>query len=80
VTEPKEGVYCVAPAAPIVAAEETVAVSPEVSYSSGKVPGVIAVDAQRTSGCPPTDFEVDTYATLGTASTASGFAFTIVVP
>ena len=78
VTEPKEGVYCVSPAAPIVAAEETVAVSPEVSYSSGKVPGVIAVNAQRTSGCPPTDFEVDTFTSGGAAS--SNYAFTIVVP
>lgn len=79
VTEPTAGVYCVAPAAPIVPAEETVAVSPEVSYSSGKLPGVVAVNAQRTGGCPSTSFEVDTYAPGGTAPT-SGYAFTIVVP
>ena len=36
------------PLAPINAAEETVAVSPEVSYSSGKLPGLVAVNAQRT--------------------------------
>jgi hypothetical protein len=79
VSEPASGVYCVAPAAPINAAEETVAVSPEVSYSSGKLPGVVAVNAQRTGGCPATDFEVDTYAPGGTTPT-SGYAFTIVVP
>lgn len=78
VSEIKEGVYCLAPAAPINAAEETVAVSPEVSYSSGKAPGAIAVDAQRTGGCPATDFEVDTYTPAGVLS--SNYAFSIVVP
>jgi Collagen triple helix repeat (20 copies) len=73
------GVYCVTPAAPVNAAEETVAVSPEVSYSSGKLPGVVAVNAQRTNGCPSTSFEVDTYAPGGTTPT-SGYAFSIVVP
>jgi hypothetical protein len=43
------------------------------------VPGVVALNAQRAH-CAPSDFEVDTYAALGTASTTSGFAFTIVVP
>jgi hypothetical protein len=78
VSEPAAGVYCVAPAAPINASEETVAVSPEVSYSSGKQPGIVAVNAQRTGGCPATDFEVDTYTLTGVAS--SNYAFTIVVP
>lgn len=78
VSEPSPGVYCLAPAAPINAGAETVAVSPEVSYSSGKQPGLIAVNAQRTNGCPATDFEVDTYTPAGAAS--SNYAFTIVVP
>jgi hypothetical protein len=78
VSEPSPGVYCLAPAAPINAATDTVAVSPEVSYSSGKQPGVIAVNAQRTNGCPATDFEVDTYTPAGALS--SNYAFTIVVP
>jgi hypothetical protein len=70
-----------APAAGINGGADAAAVSPEVSYSSGGVPGVIALNAQR-SHCTsaPSDFEVDTYATLGTATTTSGFAFTIVVP
>jgi hypothetical protein len=79
VSEPTLGVYCLAPASPINAAAETVAVSPEVSYSSGKQPGIIAVNAQNTGGCPTTDFEVDTYAPGGSTPT-SGYAFTIVVP
>jgi Collagen triple helix repeat (20 copies) len=73
------GVYCVTPAAPINAAEETVSVSPEVSYSAGKLPGIVAVNAQRTNGCPATSFEVDTYAPNGTTPT-SNYAFTIIVP
>jgi hypothetical protein len=81
VTEPTVGVYCVTPAAPINAAEETVAVSPEVSYSSGKLPGIVAVNAQRTGGCPATAFEVDTYSPEKTpAALATGYAFTIIVP
>ena len=54
-------------------------VAPEVSYSSGKQPGVIAVNAQRNGGCPATDFEVDTYTPAGVAS-SSNYAFTIIVP
>jgi len=79
VTERSMGVYCIAPAAPVVAAEETVAVSPEVSYSSGKLPGLITVNAQRTGGCAASEFEVDTYTTSGT-TLSSNYAFTIVVP
>jgi hypothetical protein len=79
VSEIKEGVYCVAPAAPINAAEETVAVSPEVSYGSTKLPGLIAVNAQRTGGCPATDFEVDAYESGG-AKLSSNYAFTVLVP
>lgn len=73
------GVYCVAPAAGIDAAHETAAVSAEVSYSSGRTPGVIAVDAQH-SNCPAGDFEVDTYASAGASTPSSGLAFSIVVP
>jgi hypothetical protein len=72
------GVYCLAPAAPINANEETVAVSPEVSYSSGKAPGVIAVNALRTGGCGAGTFEVDTFTQAGAPS--SNYAFTIVIP
>jgi Collagen triple helix repeat (20 copies) len=79
IAEIKEGVYCLSPAAPITATEETVAVSPEVSYSSVKLPGLISVNAQRTGGCPSTDFEVDTYEPGG-AKLSSNYAFTIVVP
>jgi hypothetical protein len=72
------GVYCVSPAAPINADEETVAVSPEVSYSSGNAPGAIAVNAQRSGGCAAGTFEVDTFTPAGAPS--SNYAFTIVVP
>jgi hypothetical protein len=78
VSEIKEGVYCIAPAVPINAAEETVAVSPEVSYSSGNLPGLVAVNAQRTGGCTPSNFEVDTFTPAGVVS--SNYAFTIIVP
>ena len=78
VSEISEGVYCVVPSTSINAGEETVAVSPEVSYSPVKLPGLIAVNAQRTGGCPATDFEVDTYTTASALS--SNYAFTIVVP
>jgi hypothetical protein len=76
-----EGIYCITPAAPIDASKETVAVSPETSYTpSGTAPGVIAVNAQHphcTSS--PTAFEVDTYK-QGEDTPKGGYAFTIVVP
>jgi hypothetical protein len=78
VSEPGPGIYCLAPAAPINASAETVAVSPEVSYSSGGTPGIVAVNAQRPN-CPEGDFEVETY-TPGSSTPMSGYAFTIVVP
>jgi hypothetical protein len=83
VAETKEGVFCITPAAPINASEGIVAVSPEVSYGSSKLPGLIAVNAQRTGGCVPGTFEVDTYAPPfeKTPSTPSdAYAFTIVIP
>jgi hypothetical protein len=79
VSEIKEGVYCLAPAAPIDAAAETIAVSPEVSYGSAKLPGLIAVNAQRTGGCPATDFEVDAYEPSG-GKLSSNYAFSVIVP
>jgi Collagen triple helix repeat (20 copies) len=79
VSEASAGVYCLSPAAPINPAAETVSVSPEVSYSSGGAPGVIAVDAQHAH-CPASAFEVDTYAAVGATTPTSGYAFTIVVP
>jgi|HubBroStandDraft_3_1064219.scaffolds.fasta_scaffold177754_1 hypothetical protein len=72
------GIYCLAPAAGINPAADTAAVSPEVSYSSGEAPGIIAVNAKGTH-CPAGQFEVDTYAPGGTTPT-SGYAFTIVIP
>jgi hypothetical protein len=78
VSEVKPGVYCLAPAAGIDPAAATAAVSPEVSYSSASTPGVVALNAQATD-CAAGDFEVETYATSGTATTASGYAFTILV-
>ncbi|HEX3693725.1 MAG TPA: hypothetical protein VHU13_10325 [Solirubrobacteraceae bacterium] len=83
VAEIKEGVFCVTPAAPINPAEETVAVSPEVSYGSSKLPGLIAVNAQRTGGCAPGTFEVDTYAPpfeKTPTALSDAYAFTIVIP
>ena len=53
------------------------AVSPEVSYSAGGTPGVIAVNAQSFH-CPNA-FEVDTYAPGNSTKTVSGYAFSIVV-
>jgi hypothetical protein len=79
VSEIKEGMYCLAPAAPIDAAAETIAVSPEVSYGSVKLPGLIAVNAQRTGGCPATDFEVDAYEPNG-GKLSSNYAFSVIVP
>ena len=79
VSEVKTGIYCVAPVASINPAAETAAVSPEVSYSSGNVPGVIALNAQHTD-CPANNFEVETYAPGSAPALASGYAFTIVVP
>lgn len=77
VTEPAAGVYCLAPAAGIGPSGDVAAVSPEVSYSSGEAPGVIALNAQRKH-CPSSDFEVDTY-TPGTTTLATGFAFSILI-
>jgi hypothetical protein len=80
VSQPKEGVYCLTPAVPIEPASETITVSPEVSYTPSKAPGLIAVDAQRGGGCPVGTFEVDTYAIPGSSTPATGYAFTVVVP
>ncbi|MFI5003844.1 MAG: hypothetical protein ACHQE6_02400 [Solirubrobacterales bacterium] len=80
VSEVKPGVYCLAPVASVNPAADTAAVSPEVSYSTGTVPGVIALNAQHTD-CPANNFEVETYAPGSATSTpAGGYAFTIVVP
>lgn len=77
VSEVKEGVYCLAPAAPINPAKDTATVSPEVSYSSGGAPGVVALNAKR-SDCPSGDFEVETYVP-GTTTLSSNYAFTMLV-
>jgi Collagen triple helix repeat (20 copies) len=78
VSEPAPGVYCVTPAAGISLSYPPVA-SQEISYSSAGV-GVITVNVQHPN-CP-TSFEVDTYATTSAlkTGTATGFAFTIVIP
>jgi Collagen triple helix repeat (20 copies) len=78
VSEVSAGIYCIAPAAGITPSG-IASVSPEVSYSVGNVPGVIAVNAQHTH-CPATTFEVDTYAPGTTPTLATGYAFTIVIP
>jgi hypothetical protein len=79
VSEIKEGVYCLVPSSPINAAAETIAVSAEVSYSPVKLPGLIAVNAQRTGGCAATDFEVDAYEPNG-SKLSSNYGFTAIVP
>ncbi|HEY3758566.1 MAG TPA: hypothetical protein VGL37_02305 [Solirubrobacteraceae bacterium] len=87
VSEVKPGTYCLVPAATgINSATDTATVSPEVSYSSGSLPGIVALNAQHTD-CPASDFEVQTYApyTIAQASpatppvSATGYAFTILV-
>lgn len=82
VSQPSPGVFCLAPAAPINAAAEAPVATPEISYSSGKQPGVIAVNAQR-SGCPASDIEVDAFAPAtekAPATPSSNYAFTVIVP
>lgn len=84
VSEPVPGVFCLAPAAPINSAAEPVVASPEVSYSSGQLPGIVAVNAQRQH-CTASDFEVETYSpaeppTTTVPTLSSNYAFTIVVP
>jgi hypothetical protein len=76
VTEPMPGVYCLT-AVGVNPATDAAAVSPEVSYSSGGAPGVVAVNAQHTN-CAPGQFEVDTFTLMGAPS--SNYAFTIVAP
>jgi hypothetical protein len=78
VSSPSAGVYCLAPVASVNPAADAPVVSPEISYSSSKTPGIIAVNAQRPN-CP-SGFEVDTYAALGTSTTSGGYAFSIIVP
>ncbi len=77
VSEPSPGVYCVAPVAGISPATDTAAVSPEISYSSGGLPGAIALNAQHPH-CP-SGFEVDTYAPPADSTLTSGYAFSIVI-
>jgi hypothetical protein len=80
VSEVKEGVYCIAPAAGGAnPATDTAAVSPEVSYSSEGMPGLIALNAQHPD-CPAGDFEVETYVPSATPpKLSSNYAFTIVI-
>jgi hypothetical protein len=78
VSEPSAGIYCITPAAGITSSG-IASVSPEVSYSAGNVPGVIAVNAQHTN-CPSTPYEVDTYTPGTTQTLATGYAFTIAIP
>jgi hypothetical protein len=80
VNEVKPGTYCLVPAATgINSATDTATVSPEVSYSSGGLPGIVALNAQR-SDCPASDFEVQTYAPgSATPVLATGYAFSILV-
>ena len=77
VSKPALGVYCLAPDAPISSDSDAAVASPEVSYTSSKAPGIVAINAQHTN-CPAGNFEVDTYTTAGAAS--NEYAFTIVVP
>jgi len=79
VSEPSAGIYCLVAAAGIDPGSDTAAVSPEVSYSSGHVPGVVALNALHTD-CPTGNFEVETYAPGAEPKLASGYAFTIVIP
>jgi hypothetical protein len=78
VSNPKAGVYCVTPAAPINPSADSAVVSPEISYSTPESPGLVAINAQRKN-CAPSTFEVDTYAP-STSTLAGGYAFTIVIP
>jgi hypothetical protein len=77
VSEPKEGVYCLVPAAGVGTAGEAPVASPEVSYSPKEQVGVVAVNAQ-SKPCSG-DFEVDTFTPAG-GVLSSNYAFTIVVP
>ena len=79
VSEPTPGTYCVIPAAGINPSSYPPVVSQEISYSSAG-PGVVAVNVQHPD-CP-TGFEVDTYAATSATptTTATGYAFTIVIP
>lgn len=84
VSEPAPGVFCLAPAAPINSAAEPLVASPEVSYSSGEMPGIVAVNAQRQN-CAAGDFQVETYApaeppTTTAPTLSSNYAFSVVVP
>jgi hypothetical protein len=78
VSEPAEGVYCLAPAAGINPAADAAVASPEASYSSKGAVGVVAVNAQHPH-CPG-DFEVDTYGAIGSSTPATGYAFAVIVP
>jgi hypothetical protein len=78
VTEPKEGIFCIAPGTGIFPASDTATVSPEVSYSaSGVALGIVAVNAKRPD-CPTGSFEVETFKPDGSTLT-SEYAFSIIV-
>jgi hypothetical protein len=79
VTEPKAGVYCLAPAAGVPTTAAAVVLTPETSYSSGGKPGLIALNA-KAADCPAGNFEVETYAPAEAAGTPkTGYAFTLLV-
>jgi hypothetical protein len=79
VTEPKPGVYCLAPAAGVPTTAGLVTVTAETSYSSGAKPGIVALNA-KAGDCPAGNFEVETYdPTATTGNPKTGYAFTILV-
>lgn len=74
----KEGIYCLEPAAGITAAEDTATVSPEISYTPSKLPGIVALNA-KAEDCPTGNFfEVETFAP-GSTTPSGEYAFSILV-
>lgn len=75
VHSPRQGVYCLAPAAPIEPAHEPAMVTGEASYSSGGAVPIAVLNAQAKD-CSAGEFEVLTYdaSSPGTPSSNAGFA------
>lgn len=76
---PRQGVYCLAPTAPIEPAHEPAMVTGEASYSTvGAVP--IAVLNAQGKDCSTGEFEVLTYDASSLAAPSSNVGFAIMAP
>lgn len=76
---PRQGVYCLAPTAPVEPAHEPAMVTGEASYSTGGAVPIAVLNAQAKD-CSAGEFEVLTYDASSPGAPSSNVGFAIMVP